>query len=230
MKNLVVAIFTGLIPSSLMAVPPYYIQKWTAAYDGPQEVVNHNTSSGSNAMTEVRTLNNGGCAHDLGVVGTNYSDPLDNSIKQNEAFLVSESTCAGMLIKQNSDTYIRFSLGGSPTEKVRITRNETQVMNDGDANLNVVSRRPPPAVEVRTGILSDNGNGYVGTRTDHPMHLMVKNDAWVTVHKDGKVELWKSANCPGKETPANGGFLCVDGQGSLWYTGPSGRAKQLAGP
>lgn len=229
MKKLALVLLGVLIPTSVYALGPRIIQHFKESYDGPLEIVNENTSAGPAAMTEVRTINNGKCAHDLGVVGTNYLDPADNSIKKNEAFLVSESTCAGMLIKHNSDTYIRFALGNAPSEKARITRDEMQVSNDGDANLNVVARRP--GGEVRTGILSDAMHGYVGTRTPHPMHIMVGNSAQVTMHTDKKVELWKSSNCgPGRGTPSNGGFLCVDLQGRLWYTGPSGNAVMLAGP
>lgn len=71
------------------------------SWNGPLEAMVSNQSGGTYAMTEIRAINDKGCANDLGTTGSNYDDPSDRSLSRNRAFLVSESTCDGMQIKAN---------------------------------------------------------------------------------------------------------------------------------
>lgn len=80
---------------------PKVLQLWQDAYNGPAEVIVRNVSSEPYAMSEVRAGNDVGCHADLGTTGSNYSDPEDPSIPANTGFIVTESTCNGMLIKSN---------------------------------------------------------------------------------------------------------------------------------
>ena len=91
----------------------------------PCEFINENTSNGTGAITEVRTVNNTGGGFDLGVTSTGWT--ADTSLGANEGFLVSESPLAGMHFKSNTigNSYIRWSMipttgGGGVNEMMRL--------------------------------------------------------------------------------------------------------------
>lgn len=106
------------------------IQRLSGSYDGPFEFIVENLSSGSGAITELRALNDVGCAMDVGTTGSNWNTDL--SLRNNEAFIVSESTCGGMTIKHNAGGRIAFSLGASPVEVGEFNSNGQLVLRPVD--------------------------------------------------------------------------------------------------
>lgn len=197
-----IALLAIVISCPAIAVTPKQWIKLDANYAGPLEIMQTNASTSSEAMTEVRAINNTGCAHDFGVAGGNYS--ADVTLLANEAFLIGESTCAGMLIKQNNDTYIRFSLGINPVEKLRLEPNRVTITGGSAASLLVNGALG------RFEIISGGADKdvFAGNVNPAPFHLMVGRDAKVTLNANGSVELWPSA-C---QAPAHGGVtLCVEG-------------------
>jgi len=74
----------------------------------PLDIQITNSNAGNNVYAEFRASNGTG-ACDFGIVGTGFS--VDVTTNANEGFLISESTSAGLLIKHNGDSYIRFSKG-----------------------------------------------------------------------------------------------------------------------
>jgi hypothetical protein len=221
-RALIIVLIAGASISASAAT--VIVQQYIANNNGPLELIVKNTSSGSSAMTELRAINDSTCANDLGVVSTTYS--ADGGVGANEAFLIGESGCAGLLIKQNNGTHIRFSLGLAPEEKMRVKLDGLHVTHAGDTVLNVINT----SQNIWTGILSDQLYGYVGTRTNQPIHIMAHNNARVTVYGDANVEVWRSSNCPAGGNPQWGGFLCVNAQGALLYKGPNGTVTVLAKP
>lgn len=171
-------------------------------YAGPLEIIEKNTSASTEAMTEIRALNNVNCAHDLGVSGSNYS--ADATLKANEAFLIGESTCAGILIKQNNDTYIRFSLGLAPVDKFVIEPSKVTVTGKGGAQFLV--NGDLGKFEVFSG--GNDKDVFAGNVNAAPFHLMTNRNAKITLNPNGSVELWPSA-C---QAPVHAGVtLCVEG-------------------
>lgn len=193
------ALLILLFPSVCFGADQWFNMQKDVA--GPLEMMETNTSASNQAMTEMRVLNNAGCANDLGVSGSNYS--ADSTLYANEAFLIGESTCAGMLIKQNSNSYIRFSLGTSPSDKLKIEPNKATFTGSGAESLLVNGTLG------RFEILSD-GNDYdvfAGNVNSNAFHLMVGRNAKVTINPNGSVELWPST-C---QAPTHGGVtLCVE--------------------
>lgn len=138
------------------------VQRLTGAYDGPYEFIVENLSSGTGAITELRALNDVGCAMDVGTTGSNWATDL--SLLPNEAFVVSESTCGGMTLKHNADGRIAFSLGASPVEVASFN-------SDGQLTL-----RP-----VNCGASIPTGAGIALCVTDAGKLVAVKADGSVTV-------------------------------------------------
>lgn len=213
----------GIVGVALAAAR--YVVYYEDNFNGPLELVNRNTSNGSQAMTELRALNDIGCANDLGTVSSNYS--ADGTLSKNEAFIVAESPCAGMHLKSNANNYIRFSVGLNPTEKMRILMDGARIMNHGDVIFDVTNTMSNTTMS----ILSDRGNnGYVGTKTNHPTHIMAGYNARLTVYPDATVELWATSNCPTASISTRGGYLCVSADGSLYYKGSKGTVTLLGRP
>lgn len=200
--KLIIALLVLTASCFSIAAPPKQWIKLDADYAGPLEIMQTNTSTSIEAMTEVRALNNVGCANDFGVSGSNYS--ADATLKANEAFLIGESTCAGMLFKQNNDTYIRFSLGINPVEKLRLE--PSRVTITGSTVSQLLVNGAMGKFEILSG-----GNDYdvfAGNVNAAPFHLMTGRNAKITLNPNGSVELWPST-C---QAPVHGGVtLCVEG-------------------
>lgn len=101
--KLIAAFFLGVLTACGAAVSADLVQNFimNQSVDGPLELIVKNQNSGMYAITEIRAINDSGCAIDMGATGSNYSDPKDSTVAKNTGFLVSESTCDGMVIKSN---------------------------------------------------------------------------------------------------------------------------------
>jgi hypothetical protein len=96
------------------------------SWNGPLEAIVYNQSGGTYALTEIRAINDKGCASDLGTTGSKYDDPSDRSLSRNHAFLVSESTCDGMQIKANRGDIVFITR--EPPSAMRLTNGQLHIL------------------------------------------------------------------------------------------------------
>lgn len=190
-----------------MAATPKKVINIEETYDGPLEVVVTNKSTGANAMTEVRVLNDAGKALDLGITGSSYYDPLDSTLGPNEGFLVGESGLGEIKVKQNNPSPISFWIGDANGQSLRrftITRDALVFTSNGVCLVEVHNTVHGTKAEV----LCDNGNVYAGAKSSHPFHLMTNRTARATVLPSGGLEIWNSS-APGG-LPSHGAFIWAE--------------------
>lgn len=192
--------------------------------NGPSHLeVDNLLASGTNIYSEFRVQTKAG-GGDFGITGPGFND--GSNMLPGEVFVIAESDAAGVHLRSNKEAYIRGSIGLNPTEVFRFT----------GSGLKITGKVPASSLEmvnsisgVNTAFLSDMGFGYLGTKSNHPFHLMAGYNAKVTIHTNGLVELWRVPSEP-PVAPQNGGYLYVGPSGALKYMGPNGTVTQIAAP
>lgn len=191
--------------------------------NAPTDVQIENMHNGSNVYSEFRAVvarpDGSSSAGDFGIVGHGFTDGTD--LKPNEVFVIAESTANGLCLRTNNTQPVRIQVDSR--EVLRVLPGGVEIKGAG--NILQSLKNTLSGVDVVT-LADDGGNGYIGTRSNNKFHLMANNQAKVTIHQSGVVEIWNTPSPPAANS-AVGGALYVE-NGALKFRGGNGTITVLA--